>query len=154
MCVRWGIFDVINIGDESGNFTELNKTANNTYSVDGISFKCPDNWSVGILKEDGMTTIAACQSSNSSFQPQFTVDITPNKGMSEQEAINKVKNNIPNVYEKVSSNITTIDGNKAYKSIFKANDPVTGQSKQEYIYFVKNWKTYVITFSAVDKDFD
>lgn len=152
-CVSIGA-DVLNLGDESANFTEINENGNIIISASGVSFKCPSNWFANVVKDGEKTSIAVCKSTNSSFQPQFMVDITPNKGMSEQEAINEVETNIINSYEKVSSNTTTIDGNKAYDNIFKVNDPLAGQTKHEFIYFVKNEKTYVITFSALDKDFD
>ncbi len=176
-CISVGGFaDVLNIGDESGNFTELNKTANNTYSVDGVSFKCPDNWSVGVLKEDGITTIAAApqlRESNttaststfgpfgfesggvawSSANPQFKVDIISNNGISEQEAINQVKNDMLPGGDKISSENITIDGENAFKDVLVLNDTEVIE-RFEYIYFVKNGKTYLITFSAADKDFD
>lgn len=152
-CVSIG-GEVLNVGDDSTNFTEVDESGNITISAGGVSFKCPYNWFGNVVKDGEKTSIAVCQSSNSSFQPQFMVDITPNNGMSEQEAIDKVEKDIFIGYKKVSSSIITIDGNNAYESIFTVNDPVVGQIKSEYIYFVKNGKTYVITFSAVDKDFD
>jgi len=46
-------------GDDAINLTELNKTANGTYSAHGISFKCPDNWNVISDNIDGNNMIAA-----------------------------------------------------------------------------------------------
>jgi len=74
--------------------------------------------------------------------------------MSEQEAINQVKNDVIVDGKKVSSNTITIDGSKAYNDIFRSNsDDDSVAMKFERIYFVKNGKTYLITFSAANKDF-
>jgi len=154
-CVSIGGFaQVLNLGDKSSNFTELNKTPNGTYSIASVTFKCPDSWAVSTFNNNGKTTIAAVQINESSFQPQFMIDIIPNKNNSEQEAVNQAKNEIYFGYKKISDNMTTIDGNKAYESIYAINDPIAGKSKFELIYFVKNGKTYIITFSAANKDFD
>lgn len=44
-----------------------------------------------------------------------------------------------------------INGENAFKDVILFNDT---NERFEYIYFVKNGKTYVINFSALDKDFD
>lgn len=159
-------------GDDSGNVTMLNKTANGTYSAAGVSFKCPDNWAVDMINENGNITIVAVpihelntsetktigpfkfegiSTTLSSTDPQFEVHILPNKGKSEQEAINEIKNEYIALGNKISSEKTTIDDEKAYKDVMLFNDT---DERFEYIYFVKNGKTYLITFSTLDKDFD
>jgi len=71
-CISLGGFaDVFYIGDDSSNITEVNKTSDGTYSAYGVSFKCPGDWSVGILEEKEKNSIAACKIQNSSIQPQF-----------------------------------------------------------------------------------
>lgn len=173
-----GLMFGINTGlnEDTSNFTELNSTNNGTYYVGGVSFKCPDNWSVGVLNENGNISIVAStvhtvtpskstqigpfgfESGSSTFssdEPQFEIDISPNNGMSEQEAINQVKNDVPVDGKKVSSSTITVDGNKAYKDLIITNsDGYSVAMKFEQIYFVKNGKTYLVTFSAAEKDFD
>mgnify|MGYP005848553421 FL=1 len=158
-----GFMDVLSTDDSSGNFTELNKTANGTYSVAGVSFKCPDNWHVGVIKEKGSTIIVAApmlreinntSTSISAFgpfgfesggvawssaDPQFEVDIFSNNGMSEQEAINMVKNDMIPGGNKISSDKIIIDGRYAFKDVVIFNDTVE-IIRFECIYFVKTEK--------------
>lgn len=144
--------------------------------MDGISFKCPDNWSVGVIKEKGSTILVAApllRESNiisvstsglfgfqsggvawSSADAQFEVDIIFNNGMSEQESINKVKWEMLPAGNKISSENITIDGENAFKDILILNSTEIIIERFECIYFVKNQKTYLIIFSALDKDFD
>jgi hypothetical protein len=170
------------LNEDMDNITELNNTNNSTYSVDGVSFKCPDNWSVSVLNENGIISIVASpvqivnESASSQVistitstlfgfvtsdvilsydSPQFEVDISHNNGISEQEAINQVKNDVPVDGKKVSSSTITVDGNKAYNDIFiTSSDEDSVAMKFEQICFVKNGKTYLMTFSAAEKDFD
>lgn len=169
--------NVLSTDDSSGNFTMLNKTVNNTYSVEGVSFKCPDNWNVGVIKEKGSTIIVVApqlhesdttsastsglfgfQSGGvawSSVDAQFEVDIIFNNGMSEQEAINKVKGEMIPAGNKISSENITIDGENAIKDVLVLNCTETEIiDRFECVYFVKNEKTYLLTFSALDKNFN
>lgn len=83
--------------------------------------------------------------------PQFELQITPNNDISEQEAINRVRNENLALGSKISSDEIIINGENAFKDVILFNDT---NERFEYIYFVKNGKTYLITFSALDKDFD
>jgi len=176
-CTFFGWFmDVLSTDDSSDNFIVLNKTTNGTYFVAGVSFKCPHNWHVGVIKEKGGTIIVAApmlrEINNtsisastfgpfgfesggvawSSADPQFEADIIYNNGMAEQEAINMVKNNmLPG--NKISSDKIIIDGRNAFKDVVIFNETVEIM-RFEYIYFVKNEKTYLITFSDLHKNFD
>jgi hypothetical protein len=156
----------------SNNFTVVNKTGNNSYSVAGVSFRCPDNWVVATDNVNGNITIMASQidefndSTSNSFgpvkagysafsidNPQFEVHITPNNGMSDQKAIDQVKNQISALENKISSEKWVVNGENAFKDVVIYNDTAE-LMRFEYIYFVKNGKTYLITFSAKDKDFN
>lgn len=147
--------------DDSGNVTMLNKTANGTYSVAGVSFKCPDNWAVDMINENGNVSIISTQmheiksgGTTLSFDdPQFELHITPSNSTSDQEAINQIKNENSEVGNRISSTKMVLDGQSAYKDVVISNDTVEVM-RFEYIYFVKNGKTYLITFSAKDKDFN
>jgi exopolysaccharide biosynthesis protein len=73
--------------------------------------------------------------------------------MPEQEAINLVRTENSEVGNKISSNMIAVNGENAYKDVIISND-IEESIKFEYIYFIKNGKTYLITFSARAKDFD
>jgi len=73
--------------------------------------------------------------------------------MSEQEIVNYTQIYFPKGYQQISSNIITIDGNKANQNIIVVNDIVV-KTISEQVYFIKNEKTYFITFTTADKDFD
>jgi len=78
------IFGCVYNGYNSSNFTKINKTANDTYFADGVSFKCPDKWSVSTDNENGSDMIFASPEdlasifSILSINPQFQVQIIPN----------------------------------------------------------------------------
>lgn len=46
--------------DDSGNVTIVNKTDNGTYSVAGVSFKCPDDWAVDMINEKWKHNNCSC----------------------------------------------------------------------------------------------
>jgi len=165
----------LNNSDDSGNFSMLNRTDNGTYSVAGVSFKCPDNWFVSTDNVNGNIDIMASPihalntSEIKSFgpfkvggfgtvltfdDPQFEVHIIPNSGNSVREAINRVKNDYMASGNKISNSKIMVGGNEAFKDIIVSNDVNDEYMRFEYIYFVKNNETYLITFSARDKDFD
>jgi hypothetical protein len=77
-CVSLGGFaDVLSLGDDSGNITEVNKTDNGTYSVDGVSFKCPDGWHVATTNQ-GVGNMIIGSPDASMFEPHFHIQIIPN----------------------------------------------------------------------------
>ena len=83
-CVSFGGFaDVFSLGDDSGNFTEVNKSDNGTYSVDGVSFKCPDGWHVATTNVgDGIMIIGSPDVGIfPMFAPMFQIQIIPNSGI-------------------------------------------------------------------------
>lgn len=166
-CISLGGFaDILSSDDNSSNFTEVNKTADGTYSVEGVSFKCPDNWNVNF---DGYNSITASQINepktntigpfetatvvSSGTNPQFTLYILNNNGMSNQEALNQARSGFSSVGTTISSDTIKIDGNKAYKEVLY-NELSEESVLYECIYFVKKGKTYLMYFSAREKDFE
>lgn len=73
------------LSDNSSNLTQVS-TVNGTYSVGNVSFKCPNNWSVGTDNEDGMILASPKNSAGAfrimSFAPQFQVQVIPNSDFS------------------------------------------------------------------------
>jgi hypothetical protein len=140
--------------------------------VADVSFKCPDNWFVIHDNLNGNITIVASPIhesnttetkkigpfefevlvSNLSFtDPKFEVDITPNNGISEQKTINKAKNEYMPSGNKIYTEKIVIGGQNSIKAVVIFNDT---NERFEYICFVKNGKTYLITSSALSKDFN
>lgn len=157
--------------------TEVNKTADGIYFTDNISFKCPDNWLVLKTSEKWGTIIVAFpineNSSNSTTEsingtiskdksgklysvgagPQFEVYIFSNDNKSDQEAINYVKEDMIINESEISSSTVEIDGITAYKDLVYIDNP-DEPIRLEYIYFIKNGKTYFIKFTVADKNYD
>jgi len=139
---------------------------NHTESDFGVSFTYPDNWSI-CEDDDSENWIVAypdyvtnssypsqiiMDNNTSPFPEQFEVDITHNDIMPYKEAMNKA-DIFPGSVNKILSSTITVDGTKAYKSVFILNDS-HWQAKEECIYFVKNGNTYLLTFIAATEDFD
>ena len=134
--------------------TEVN-VVNNTYSGDGVSFNIPPNWKVSKIVADSNTNIDI----NSTNSTSITVAISPNpEGMSNQDIIDSIQNPTKQdgVYEKISNNTTTFDGNTAYENIYIVNDSnrFNQTMKEEEITFIKNGKTYALIFDAPENTFD
>lgn len=74
-CVSTGGF-----ADDSGNITEVNKSDNGTYSVAGVSFKCPDGWHVATTNvKTGIMIIGSPDVDIfSMFEPRFQIQIISN----------------------------------------------------------------------------
>ncbi|GEM_PF-1471823 len=71
-----GFIDSLGLSDNSMNIIELNKTVNNTYSVAGVSFKCPDGWH--IIGTNYIDNIIISGFSNTTKYPAFQIQIINN----------------------------------------------------------------------------
>lgn len=120
-----GVLDMVN--SKMGNKQLTNDTSyanisantpTKTYSEYGISFKYPSSWSGESENESNMIFALKEISFNS---VQFQIQILPNNGMSEEEAIrqiqdgNLVQSTIPPNWEKKSNYTMTIDNKTAMK---------------------------------------
>ena len=172
-CISLGGFaDSLSSDDDSVDFTEVNKTADGLYSVDNVSFKCPDNWTVGkYYTHNGNISIVALpihENTNStntvtmgtvykaesgklimlSADTKFKVDIlSNNNNMSDQEAINYVRENMIINEKKISSSIVEVDGIKAFKNVvyidtdkFSAEDKSFDSEKSNFDIILNSFK--------------
>lgn len=162
-----GVLDMINskIGNQqlTNDTSYVNisaSTPTKTYSAYGVSFKYPSSWSAESENESGSNMIFAFK--EISFNNvQFQIQILPNNGMSEEEAIrqiqdgNLVHSTISPSWEKKSSHTMTIDNKTAYEDIFLVNDSHFSKLMRiAQITLVKNDKTYLILLQAPDEEFD
>jgi len=162
-----GVLDIINskIGNKQLNndTSYVNISANTptkTYSAYGVSFKYPSSWSAESENESGSNMIFAFK--EISFNNvQFQIQILPNNGMSEEEAIrqiqdgNLIHSTIYPSWEKKSSYTMTIDNKTAYEDIFLVNDSHFSKIMRiAQITLVKNDNTYLILLQAPDEEFD
>lgn len=162
-----GVLDMVN--SKMGNkqltndtsYANINaNTPTKTYSAYGISFKYPSSWSAESENESGSNMIFALK--EISFNNvQFQIQILPNNGMSEKEAIrqiqdgNSVQSTISPSWEKKSSYTMTIDNKTAYEDIFLVNNSHFSKIMRiAQITLVKNDKTYLILLQAPDEEFD
>ena len=146
--------------------TNLDDPNNHTFSDYGVSFNYPENWSVSDDDEINIWIEARPDPVNNStsaprsfvtvnnttayYTPELIIDISPNNGMSDQESIKEAKKSMPNDANRISNSTLIISGTKAYKSVFVFSD----QSREEYIYFLKNGKICVITIKVANKEYD
>ncbi len=72
-----GISGCLYADNGSSNITEVNKTDNCTYSVAGVSFKCPDGWHIGTTNVGNGTMIIGSPET-SMFAPHFQIQIINN----------------------------------------------------------------------------
>jgi hypothetical protein len=79
-CISIGGFTDVLSSDDSSNITELNKSDNGTYSVDGVSFKCPDGWHVATTNQGVGNMIIGSPDVGifPMFAPMFQIQIIPN----------------------------------------------------------------------------
>ncbi len=162
-----GVLDIINskMGNKqlTNDTSYVNISANTptkTYSAYGVSFKYPSSWSAESENESGSNMIFAFK--EISFNNvQFQIQILPNNGMSEEEAIrqiqdgNLVQSAISPSWEKKSSYTMTIDNKTAYEDIFRVNESHFSKIMRiSQITLVKNDKTYLILLQAPDEEFD
>ena len=140
----------------SGSVTQVDMQGN-AYSGDGVSFNIPTNWQVYKLVDGTNTNINIVK--NNSNTTQITIAISPNPNdMSNQDIINMIQNrtNEDGNWEKISNNITSINGNTAYENTYKVtnssmfNEPTT----EEEIAFIKNGYTYTLIFQAPINEFN
>jgi len=162
-----GVLDMIN--SKMGNKQLTNDTSyvnicantpTKTYSAYGISFKYPNSWSAESENESGSNMIFVLK--EISFNNvQFQIQIVPNNGMSEEEAIRQIQDGnlfqstISPSWEKKSSYTMTIDNKTAYEDIFLVNDSHFSKIMRiAQITLVKNDKTYLMLLQAPDEEFD
>lgn len=137
----------------------------NTYFGNGISFNYPCTWALSndtsdtsenIFSDNDVDNSITVFENPSEDSPQFEVQIIPNNGLSDQDAINQAQNGQDIEWVKISNSTTKIDGNTAYKSTFTDNDTniFTQLMKIQQIFLIKNGNTYYLTFQAPNKDFD
>ena len=140
--------------------TKFTTTIVNTkvYSANGVSFNYPANWYVDTNTEDGMKSIFVSNLNDINHEPSvFQVSIYPNIGMTDQEAFEAIQHIIyPSDYKVISKRILTLNGIKAYETIYTINNPniFTEIMKSQQILLVKNNNTYSIDFLATLKEFD
>ena len=140
--------------------TKFTTTIVNTkvYSANGVSFNYPANWYVDTNTEDGMKSIFVSNLNDINHEPSvFQVSIYPNIGMTDQEAFEAIQHIIyPSGYNVISKRILTLNGIKAYETIYTINNPniFTEIMKSQQILLVKNNNTYSIDFLATLKEFD
>jgi hypothetical protein len=133
--------------------TAVTSVGNNSYSVNGVSFKSPDNWHV--FTTNDLIVIAKNESDDT---PVFSIQIVSNPwDISDQEAMNALQNTSDLEGTTLISNGTiTFNGATAYKQIYTLNDSNKFKEivKEQEISFVKNGNTYILEFQAPLKDFD
>lgn len=138
------------------------KVANNnndTYFIDGVSFKSPVNWTVYTSNVDGDKIIDI--NKNKLDYPYFQIQITSNPtDESDQDAINEIQNSSDpdesSCTTLISNNTLTIDNETAYEttSIIKDYTKFNQTMKEEDITLVKNGKTYFMYFLAQNNEFN
>ncbi len=154
------------MNDNSSNDTQTI----NTYSANRINFNYPGNWSTHVKSVNNTISIKSTPNysfDTSSYFPfgpfvsnvtissagtQFQVKIL-HTAISEQDIIQMQNNALSANWKKISSNIITIGGNKAYEEIF-TTDNSNGTVRYEQIDFVKSGNTYAMVFQAHDNYFD
>ena len=140
--------------------TKFTTTIVNTkvYSANGVSFNYPANWYVDTNTEDGMKSIFVSNLNDINHGLSvFQVSIYPNIGMTDQEAFEAIQHIIyPSGYNVISKRILTLNGIKAYETIYTINNPniFTEIMKSQQILLVKNNNSYSIDFLATLKEFD
>lgn len=142
---------------------KINKTTDGTYSVANVSFKCPDNWNVSAenQSENFIKISAAPYPKDSNFSPsktpyivpaniaQFIVSISSTDNLTSYES-KPIEHSGTN---RISNDTLTIDGIKVYRQFFTVKYE-ENLLKCEQINFVKNNKGYIMTFQALESDFD
>jgi len=127
----------------------------NNYSAYGVSFNYPEGWYVTSDNETGSNMIFV--SNGSSFNPtELQIQIVPNNGLSEKDALNQIKTSeSPQGYQHISNTTLTINGKTAYQDNYIGHDPNSNVTmKISTIYFVKNENMYLILIQAPEKVFD
>jgi hypothetical protein len=79
-----GFLDTFSLDDSFSNFTEINKTDNNSYSVAGVSFATPDGWHVETANFGGDIMIIGSPNGINfpNFVPTFQIEIINNSEIS------------------------------------------------------------------------
>jgi hypothetical protein len=143
--------------DYSVHDTSYNNSADTptkSFSAYGISFKYPSNWYAYSDNASGSTEIIATKGVGFN-NIQFQVQIIPNNGMSEENAVKQIQESITLGWAKIGSYSIKIGNETAYEDIYTVND--THYSKLmrfANIYFSKNDKTYLILLQAPENEFD
>jgi len=138
----------------STKFTTIQTTK--TYSANWVSFKYPSTYNIYTDTENGSKYINGVRG-YAMISPEFGLSIIPNPmGMSDQDARNSIYNvQFPSGYKIISKQIYTINSNKVYGMVYTINNkneyPVIMKTKELDI--VKNHKTYILYFTAMDKSF-
>jgi PsbP-like protein len=116
-----------------------NTTSVKNYTVNGVSFNYPSDWTVINTTSDMIVL-----NKNSDFNTQLTIQILLTTG-----GLNN--NNIipPGNFTKVSNTTRTIDNVTANEVVYKSD-----QLMYTSIYFTKSGKTYIIMFQAPINNFE
>jgi hypothetical protein len=131
-----GLVAVSGCISNSGN----NTTSVKNYTVNGVSFNYPSDWTVINTTSDMIV-----MNKNSDFNTQLTIQILLTTGGLNNNNIIPEQGN----FTKVSNTTRTIDNVKANEVVYKSD-----QLMYTSIYFTKNGKTFIIMFQAPLNNFE
>lgn len=142
----------------TGSAETANPVSTSFFSSSGVSFEYPSTWTISTQKSGDDTIISGVKNEFSLFNmAPFTVQITPNYGMSEEGLKKQMENTVPSDgWSKVSNSTISIDGKTAYLEVFDVTSiwPPVWNDKLEIITFAKNKNTYIILLEAPKDKFD
>lgn len=135
----------------STNYVGSNGTSIKSFNGTGYSFSYPGNWTVSNTSVSDSTD-EIIRVSKGQSDTYIQIQKSSLGSMTAEQVLN-AQEEIPDNYQKVSSNNLTVDGNTAYQTIYTLNS--NGKTyKQSSIKFVKNGDIYYITFEALESTFD